>query len=282
MWPYDYSREDETPLLWVSEGFTNYYGIVGTYRAGITTKEAFLERAAGAMSEIENNPARKFISPAEASVSTWVGYDTPVAFGISYYTQGQNLAALLDLSIRHDSGGRASLDDVMRALHRDYYQRGRGFSSEDLLGTINRLSGRDYREFFRRYVWGVEVPDYEKIYGYAGYRLEKKVGHAPVFGFDGRFRSGGFRVQAVHPNSTAENAGLEAGDVITQINGTDPRRVAQGELAGKTVKLTIKRGEEVRDLTLKMGARDVVNYNLTELSRPTPAQLKIRTGWLGR
>lgn len=25
MWPYDYARENETPLLWVSEGFTNYY-----------------------------------------------------------------------------------------------------------------------------------------------------------------------------------------------------------------------------------------------------------------
>jgi len=282
MWPYDYSREDETPLLWVSEGFTNYYGIVGTYRAGITTREAFLERAAGAMSEIENNPARKFISPAESSVSTWVGYDTPVAFGISYYTQGQNLGALLDLSIRHDSGGRASLDDVMRALYRDHYLRGRGFSTEDLAVIINRLSGRDYRDFFRRYVWGVEVPDYEKIYGYAGYRVEKKVGQAPVFGFDGRFRSGGFRVQAVHPNSTAETAGLEAGDVITMINGTNPRRVAQGELAGKTIKLTIKRGGDEKDLTMKMGSRDVVNYHLTEMARPRADQLKTRNGWLTR
>src|SRR5262249_55245911 len=32
MWPYDYSRENETPLLWVSEGFTNYYGNLALYR----------------------------------------------------------------------------------------------------------------------------------------------------------------------------------------------------------------------------------------------------------
>jgi predicted metalloprotease with PDZ domain len=25
-WPYDYARENETPLLWMSEGFTTYYG----------------------------------------------------------------------------------------------------------------------------------------------------------------------------------------------------------------------------------------------------------------
>ena len=106
MWPYDYSRENETPLLWVSEGFTNYYGVVGTYRGGVTTKENFLARVADAAAGIENTEARKYISPANSSVSTWTGYDTPVAFGISYYTQGQNLAALLDLSIRNDTDGR--------------------------------------------------------------------------------------------------------------------------------------------------------------------------------
>ncbi|MDX6613282.1 MAG: hypothetical protein QOD75_2468 [Blastocatellia bacterium] len=282
MWPYDYSREDETPLLWVSEGFTNYYGIVGTYRAGLTTREAFLDRAAGAMSDIENNPARNFISPATSSVSTWLGYDTPVAFNISYYTQGQNLGALLDLSIRHDSGGRASLDDVMRALYRDYYQRGRGFSSADLLGIINRLSGRDYRDFFRRYVWGVEVPDYKTIYGYAGYLVDKKGSQAPVLGFDGRFRSGGFRVQGIHANSTAADSGLEVGDVITLFNGTDPRRALLSDLAGKTIKVKVKRGEEEKELTLKVAAREVVSYELSEIPRPTPDQLKVRTGWLKR
>ena len=65
MWPYDYSRENETPLLWVSEGFTNYYGVVGTYRGGVTTKENFLTRVADAAAGIENTEARKYISPAE-------------------------------------------------------------------------------------------------------------------------------------------------------------------------------------------------------------------------
>src|SRR6476619_4717917 len=82
MWPYDYSRENETPLLWVSEGFTNYYGNVSRYRAGLSTPEQLIASAAGAATGVETNEARKYISPAEASVSTWVGYDTPVAFGI--------------------------------------------------------------------------------------------------------------------------------------------------------------------------------------------------------
>jgi len=282
MWPYDYAREDETPLLWVSEGFTNYYGIVGTYRAGVTTQEAFLERAAGAISDIENNPARNFVSPAESSVSTWVGYDTPVAFPISYYTQGQNIGALMDLSIRHDSGGRASLDDVMRALYREHYLRGRGFSNEDMVRIVNRLAGRDYHDFYRRYVWGVEVPPYETIFGYAGYRVEKKSAKVPVFGFDGRFRSGGLRVQSVQPNSPATEVGLEVGDVITKIDGEAINWNRLGTMAGRTIKLTIKRGETESDKTMKVGSRETLSYHLVDLPHPTPRQLQIRAGWLSR
>ncbi|MFH4043730.1 hypothetical protein WAI98_21120, partial [Acinetobacter baumannii] len=87
--------------------FTNYYGVLATYRAGITGKEQFIAAAARAAAGVENTEARHYISPADSSVSTWLGYDTPLAFGISYYTQGQSLAALLDLSIRNDTDGKS-------------------------------------------------------------------------------------------------------------------------------------------------------------------------------
>src|SRR5689334_19667929 len=119
MWPYDYSRENETPLLWVSEGFTNHYGNLALLRSGLHNREQFLQAATQAITGVESNPARHYISPANSSTSTWLGYDTPVAFGISYYTQGQNLGALLDLSIIRDTAGAAGLDDVMRTLYNE-------------------------------------------------------------------------------------------------------------------------------------------------------------------
>ncbi len=155
MWPYDYSRENESPLLWVSEGFTNYYGVVGTYRGGVTTKEQFLASAANAAAGVESSEARKYIPPASSSMITWVGYDTPQAFAISYYTQGQNLAALLDLSIRNDTNGAASLDDVFRFLYREHYQKNKGFTTNEMIAIINRISKKDYTDFFNQVcVWG--------------------------------------------------------------------------------------------------------------------------------
>lgn len=282
MWPYDYSRENESPLLWVSEGFTNYYGVVATHRAGITTTEAFLQRAADAASGVENTEARNYISPASSSVSTWVGYDTPVAFGISYYTQGQNLGALLDLSIRNDTDGRSSLDDVMRAFYNDHYKRGKGFTTEEMIAIIERLTKKDYDDFYRRYVSGVEVPDYDRIFGYAGYRLDKKTQAVPEFGFNGRYRGGGLTINSVEPNSPAAAAGLKEGDLILKINGVAAQQSPLGTFAGKTIKLTLDRSGAESEISMNVGSRDVAGYSLSEIAGATPQQLKIRSGWLKR
>ncbi len=280
MWPYDYSRENETPLLWVSEGFTNYYGVVGTYRGGVTTKEQFLASAAGAAGGIENTEARKFISPANSSVSTWAGYDTPVAFGISYYTQGQNLAALLDLSIRNDTEGRSSLDDVMRTLFNDFYKKDLGFTTADMVSIINKLTKKDYNDFYNRYVYGTEVPDYDRIFGYAGYKIEKTEQATPDFGFSIRPRNGGFGINGVEANGSADAAGLKPGDVILKVNGGSVFSALFGTFAGKEIKLTVMTGGEEKELTMKVGSRAFTNYSLAELPNATPRQLKIRGGWL--
>jgi predicted metalloprotease with PDZ domain len=246
------------------------------------TPENFLQGAADAASGVENSEARHYIPPAESSVSTWVGYDSPTAFGISYYTQGQNLGALLDLSIRNDTNGASSLDDVMRALYNDFYKRGRGFTTEDMIGVIDRLTKSDYHDFYRKYVFWTDVPDYDRIFGYAGYTFEKKTQKAPEFGFNGRFRSGGFMLNSIEPNSPAAAAGLKQGDLIVKINGDLPNAAPFGTFAGKTINLTVSRGGAEMELPMKVGSRDVIAYSLTAMPNASPQQLKIREGWLRR
>ena len=280
MWPYDYSRENETPLLWVSEGFTSYYSEVAQYRAGLMTRENFLARAAEVAASIENNEARTYISPAESSISTWVGYDTPVAFAISYYTQGENLGALLDLSILNDTNGKRSLDDVMRSLFSDFYKRGRGFTTEDMIEIINRITQKDYHDFYRKYVFGTEVPNYDQIFGYAGYRLEKKEQRDVDIPFSVNLTTNGVAVQFVEPNSAASVAGLRPKDVIVKVDGQSAIGYPIDSVGGKTVKFTVVRDGKEIEIPMTFGTHAFKAFTLVSLPNPTPQQLRIRNGWL--
>jgi predicted metalloprotease with PDZ domain len=281
MWPYDYSSENETPLLWLSEGFTNYYGDVTLYRLGLMSRKDFLDSVEGSIGGVENTDARAYISPADASVTTWLRSSEAVrAFGISYYTQGQNLAALLDLSIRHDTGGSAGLDDLMRGLYRDFYLRGRGFTTEDLIGVINRLTRRDYHDFFRRYVWGVEVPPYETIFGYAGLRVDKTARKTFSLGLGTKLTDREYVISRVAPDKAAAAAGLLVGDVLEKVNGKAPFSF-RWQVPGDTVQMTIRRAGERKEIPFTVGSRDAFGYNLVESPGATPEQVKVREGWLG-
>lgn len=71
----------------------------------------------------------------------------------------------------------------------------------------------------------------------------------------------GVRVGKVMPDSAALNAGVQDGDLITQLNGqptasaADIVRVIQQAKVGDTVKLTVQRGEETLELQATLGKR---------------------------
>ena len=286
MWPYDYARENETPLLWVSEGFTSYYASLTSYRAGLRDARTFVGEVARGIGEVEGNEARRYISASDSSTSTWIGYNTPPPFSISYYSQGRNIAALLDLSIRHDTSGASGLDDVMRTLFTDFYQRGRGFSTEDLIRVVNRITRNSYETFFSRYVSGTDVPPYETIFGYAGYQVERVTRKVPFLGVNLDTMG---RVTGVPPGFDARTAHLQQEDFIVSVDGQTLEGQGAGtvfrllnEKLGQNVRLRIRRGGEERELEIAVGFVELANYRMVESQSPTPEQLKIRESWLKR
>ncbi|GAC1651856.1 MAG: PDZ domain-containing protein [Gemmatimonadaceae bacterium] len=280
MWPYDYARENETPLLWVSEGITSYYGDASLQRAGIRTVAQRLAALAHGIDSVEGNDARRHMSVAEASSSTWLCYDTPCRSAVSYYPWGEALGALLDLSLRHDSRGRASLDDVMRVLYRERYERGQGFSTDDLTAIFHRLSGRDYRPFFKRYVWGTDVPPYTDILGYAGYQLLKGTRIVGTLGAGTDSAANGVRLVNVVVPSAAAAAGLAVGDVLTTVDGAPLHLGSFADKAGRTVTVNYLRGGESRTTSVVIGSITEPEYTLREVPSPTEGQLSLRAAWL--
>lgn len=187
--PWDYTRENYTTTLWIGEGITNYYGARSLFRAGVWDRAHYLDRVASAVAQLQRSPGRKLMSAEQSSFTAWFLDRTPFRqktnlreSTISYYNKGELLGWLLDLDIRARTGGRRTLDDVMRLMWRrfwlgkttSYYLQGHGYTDADFLRAVNDVSGGDYTEFFHRYVSGVDELPYDSILAKVGLRLEQE------------------------------------------------------------------------------------------------------------
>ena len=176
--PFDYDRENYTNMLWVSEGFTVYYENIIMNRAGFITPEEMLESLSRSITAYESIPGSRVQSATLSSFDTWINFfsrsENSQNITISYYDKGCGLGLLLDLKIRHSTGNRKSLDDVMRALYHEYHKDlGRGFTDEEFRAACEKVAGTDLGEIFG---WASSTvrPDYDRYLDYAGLRLSEE------------------------------------------------------------------------------------------------------------
>ena len=184
--PFDYTREQYQPSLWVAEGWTQYYGQVALYRGGVLPMTGFYPMIANAV--VRPNltaPGRKKVSARMASFEApfWDGARPAFAVDANsffdYYSKGSGLALYLDLFIRARTNNARSLDDAFRDLRRlsweqpnaSYYLQGRGYTEDDVEHAVSDAAGVDLHDWFTSHVGGTEDPDFDAALGDAGLRL---------------------------------------------------------------------------------------------------------------
>jgi predicted metalloprotease with PDZ domain len=147
-------------------------------RSGLITREAFLAAFQHTIASYENNEGHLHQSLIQASYNTWDGnpFERPdVSKTVSYYDKGTAMGLLLDLGIRHASGNKQSLDDVMRFLYRHYYQElKRGFTDAEFQQACELSAGTKLQELFE-YVYTTKAVDYGKYLAYAGLAIDTVV-----------------------------------------------------------------------------------------------------------
>jgi predicted metalloprotease with PDZ domain len=295
--PFDYTQENYTRLLWVAEGFTDYYAGVFARRAGLMTDRQYLDAAARNIQALQNTPGRLEQSAEEASFDAWIKYYRPdensVNSSVSYYDKGSILGLLLDLEIRRRSKDARSLDDVMRALYNDYFKKGRNYTPEDFQREAERAAGSPLEEFFRRYVRGREELDYNAALEWAGLRLDaassasgRPAAAEAYLGASLEQAGERLTVRGVTAGTPAYEQGLNAGDQIVAVDGYRATRdflaarIAEKK-PGDTLALTVFRADELRAFTLKLGARPNVAYRIVPVASPTEQQRRSYRAWLG-
>ncbi len=291
--PFDYENEVYSNLIWFFEGITSYYDDYLVYKFGHTSEEDYLTSIVNNIQNLENNPGAKIQSLSAASFDAWIIYYRPTEnsknSSVSYYTKGNIIASLLDLDILNSTNGEKSLDDVMYFLYHEYYKKlNRGITQEDLIVAFEKVAGKDYHDFFKRYIDGTEELPYEQMFSYAGFSLHRKDGMRTQPGYLGAsFKQLGNRITVsfVERNAAAWEQGLNVNDEVVSIDEHDPNTIKDylsTKLPGDTIQIKLIRFGLPQAITIILGEATAKEYELIKVKKPTKAQEKISKKWLGR
>ena len=284
MWPYRYDRPQPTPLLWISEGVTDYYADVAEVRGGLINAEQFYGMTTAKINEISEGPP---IALEDASLSAWVH---PVdGTGDIYYSKGSLAGFLLDILIRDASDNQRSLDTVMRDVYRSSWKRGRGFTNEEWWQAVARAASRPLTDFERRYVDGREAFPWDSVLPLAGLKLMVERTVLPNLGVSISGDEQGARVIALDPSGAGSAAGVRVGDYVTSIGGLDIRDPAfatsfsakyAGVPPGGTVPVVIRRAGQPTTLNVAANFRTSERRRIVAVTDAPPKAVRIRDGIL--
>jgi predicted metalloprotease with PDZ domain len=295
--PYELSTETYTPLLWLFEGFTSYYDDLMLVRSGLIDEADYFKLAAKTINMTLRGSGRHKQSVAESSFDAWTKYyrqdeNSPNAI-VSYYGKGSLVGMALDLTIRTDTNGRKSLDDVMRALWqrygRDFYgdgrDAGRGVTEAEVEELFDEVTGLKLKRTLDRYTRGTDDLPLAKLLAPFGVEMADQRKNAKAsLGVRGTREGSDCKLANVYEGGAAHRAGLSAGDLLVAIDGlrvssTNLDTVLARYRVGDTVTLHAFRRDELLSFAVKLRADDAPQMVLTAQAKPVGAS-RMRAAWL--
>jgi predicted metalloprotease with PDZ domain len=304
--PFDYTKENYTRLLWVAEGITEYYGQLMVRRAGLISDQDYLKHLAKQIQDFQETPGREAMSAEEASFDSWIKFYRPdensVNSQISYYDKGELLGLLLDLDIRRRTNNAKSLDDVMRYLFTEFYQKGRNYTPTDFQKACELMAGASLDNFFSDYVRGRKdlAMALNLMLAGAGLQVEQAGigigfddGDRPVrrkafLGADLEDKPDGsfIVIKSVRAGSPAYEQGLNAKDKIIALDGARVDKATFEALIaakrpGDTARIMVFRFDDVRTFDIRLAGAIDAPYRIRPLAQTNEQQKRIYQAWLG-
>jgi len=303
--PYDLAHETYTRQLWAFEGITAYYDDLTLARSGVIPPESYLELLGQTITRVLRGHGRHLQSVAESSFDAWTRFykqdESAPNTIVSYYTKGSLVALTLDFTLRQTTGGRKSLDDLMRRLWHDYGKTGEGVAEGEIERLASEMAGTDLDDFFARYLYGTEDPPLDELFELAGIRFRlrpassqddkggtppPKPAHLPL-SLGARMSSDpvGVRLTHVFEGGPAQKAGLAAGDLIIAF---DALKVDRGSLEkrlatrqpGEVITVHFFHRDELRQTALALEEAPADTCYLTIDPEATLEQAAFRRDWL--
>jgi len=290
--PFDYENENYVKMLWVAEGFTDYYGEVLPRRAGLATRDEFLDGLSDSIEAVQTTPGRQVTAVNMASFDTWIKQYRPDEntsnTSVNYYPKGAVIAFLLDAKIRKGSDGQRTLDDGMKwALQR--YSGEKGYTPTQFYDVMSEAAGSDLRGWFGTAAESTDELDYTEALEFFGLRfrpVDTRTARAFIGGGT-RNDAGRLVITSVRRGTPAIEAGLNVDDEILAID--DVRVRADGLVArldqykpGDKVSVLVARRDKLTKIEVTLGPEPGRAWRLEVLPAATAEQQARLTAWMGK
>lgn len=295
--PYDLTQENYTRLLWAFEGFTSYYDDLLLARAKLLTEAQYLTSLAKTLTTVTQRSGRRKQSVADSSFDAWIKYyrqdeNAPNSV-VSYYQKGALIGLALDLSIRAQTRGKRSLDDVMRLLWKQWKAAGddyRGVAEDDIVQTVEAATGLQLAREIAEWTEGHSDPDYEALLAPFGVLCKRRpdvdAAHFALLGVKATHANRECKLAHVFDGSPAQAAGLSANDVLVAVGGL---RVTASNIdtllsryaTGDEIEIYAFRRDELMRFSVRLAAQPPMKFSLEVDAKSARAAQQLRKSWLG-
>lgn len=289
--PFDFTEANMSGALWFAEGFTSYYTNLILCRAGIISPEDYINGLNGSFNYVWTSPALQYFNPIEMS------YQAPFVDAatsldpvnrentfISYYSYGSVLGLALDLELRDKD---LNLDDFMKLVWETHGKPEKPYTVEDIESLLKQYAGDEFgEEFFSKYIYNSNMPNYEPILAKMGVHFSKK-DNEPYLGISVENKNETV-IMTNNPKigTSAYKVGLDKGAKIISINNTpletaeEFNNITSALKPGEKISVKFNNYGEIKTAEVAVGKNP--SFEITIDPKAKKKALKNRENWLSR
>lgn len=272
----DFLKPEQTELLWIYEGMTQYYGDLVPVRAGITPVAFYRDGLALDYANEDHEPGRKVRPLIDTAASAPFLYDAGRALGGErrtagdFYVEGKLLWLDVHARLAELSHGKKNLDGFAKTFFgiRNTPSEVNPYTYEQFVAALNAYQPYDWDGYFKSRVYRVALHP-PSAFEALGYRLaytdkpnedlalRLKEGHgfsaAYSLGISGNAKG---EISEAYAGMPAARAGIGFGDTVVAVDGREfdsdtlGDELVAAKKAGTPMSFILKRGNLYRTVTV--------------------------------
>lgn len=288
---FDYNKPTFSKHLWMYEGVTEYFAQHFQVYEGLMDNDEFYETI---MQKI--NMSKRMDDAMSFTIMSENVLEEPYASQYyNVYMKGALIGMCIDILMRKESDGNRSMLSLMKELSAKY-GKNKPFEDDKLIAEITAMTYPSVGEFLLTHVAGDVPINYNEFFEMVGLKMgEKQVETNYIFAggqniiFDGDQEKGTiFFSPMALDNSFWASQGVQAGDVIKKVNGTEltlanAQQVIGGMFGwqeGQEITMDLERNGEPVVIKATLTKAYAADESLIEDENATEAQKALRTAWL--